>query len=95
MGGAIATAGFFNILLRNADIVPVSEMTGLIEFGGLWKKRGKVYGVPPYWAFKMYSTADLSRLVEVRTDSENYSVEQGSNRLPNISDVPYRTSSRH
>lgn len=89
MGGAIATAGFFNMLLRNADIVPVSEMTGLIEFGGLWKKRGKVYGVPSYWAFKMYSTADLSRSVEVRTDSENYSVEQGSNRLPNISDVPY------
>lgn len=89
MGGAVATGGFLNMLLRNADIVPISDMTGLVEFGGLWKKRGKVYGVPSYWAFKMYSTADVSRTVEVSTNSETYAVEQGSNRLPNIADVPY------
>ena len=89
MGGAVATAGFLNMLLRNADIVPVSDMTGLVEFGGIWKKRSRVYGVPAYWVFKMYSTADVSRPVEVRTDSETYNVEQGSNRLPDIADVPY------
>jgi alpha-L-arabinofuranosidase len=89
MGGAVATAGFLNMLLRNADIVPVSDMTGLVEFGGIWKKRSRVYGVPAYWAFKMYSTADLSRSIEARTDSETYNVEQGSNRLPSIADVPY------
>jgi len=89
MGGALATSGFLNMLLRNADIVPVSDMTGLVEFGGLWKKRSKVYGTPSYWAFKMFSTADVSRSVEVKTDSETYNVEQGSNRLPNIADVPY------
>jgi alpha-L-arabinofuranosidase len=89
MGGAVATAGFLNMLLRNADIVPVSDMTGLVEFGGIWKKRSRVYGVPAYWAFKMFSTADLSRSIEARTDSETYNVEQGSNRLPNIADVPY------
>ena len=80
MGGALATSGFLNMLLRNADIVPVSDMTGLVEFGGLWKKRSKVYGTPSYWAFKMFSTADVSRSVEVKTDSETYNVEQGSNR---------------
>jgi alpha-N-arabinofuranosidase len=37
----------------------------------------------------MYSTADVSRSVEVRTEGETYNVEQGSNRLPNIADVPY------
>jgi alpha-L-arabinofuranosidase len=89
MGGAVATAGFLNMQLRNADIVPVSDMTGLVEFGGIWKKRSRVYGVPAYWAFKMYSTADLNRSIEARTDSETYNVEQGSNRLPNIADVPY------
>ena len=89
MGGAVATGGFLNMLLRNADIVPVSDMTGLVEFGGLWKKRGKVYGAPSYWAFKMYSTADVSRSLEVWTNSETYDVEQGSNRLPNIANVPY------
>ena len=61
MGGAIGTAGFLNMLLRNADIVPVADMTGIIEFGGIWKKRGRAFGVPAYWAFRMYSTADASR----------------------------------
>src|SRR3984893_1812240 len=89
MGGAIGTGGFLNMLLRNSDIVPISDMTGIIEFGGIWKKRGKVFGVPAYWVFKMYSTADVSRPVAVRTDGESYNVEQGSNRLPTIADVPY------
>jgi hypothetical protein len=41
MGGAIGTAGLLNMLLRNSDIVPISDMTGIIEFGGIWKKRGR------------------------------------------------------
>jgi alpha-L-arabinofuranosidase len=89
MGGALGTAGFLNMLLRSADIVPVADMTGIIEFGGIWKKRGRVYGVPAYWAFRMYSTADATRPVQVRTDSETYNVENGSRRLPNIQGVPY------
>jgi len=35
MGGAIGAAGFLNMLLPNADIVPISDMTGIIEFGGI------------------------------------------------------------
>lgn len=89
MGGALATAGFLNMLLRNADIVPIADMTGIIEFGGIWKKRGRVYGVPAYWAFRMYSTADVTRPVQVQTDGETYNVENGSKRLPNIPEVPY------
>jgi alpha-N-arabinofuranosidase len=89
MGGALGTAGFLNMLLRNADIVPIADMTGILEFGGLWKKRGRVYGMPAYWAFRMYSTADATRPVQVRTDSETYNVENGSSRLPNIGAVPY------
>jgi len=57
MGGALATAGFLNMLLRSADIAPIADMTGNIEFGGIWKKRGRAYGVPAYWAFRMYSNA--------------------------------------
>jgi len=89
MGGAIGTGGFLNMLLRNADIVPISDMTGIIEFGGIWKKRGRVFGVPAYWAFRMYSNADAVQPVEVRSDGETYSVENGSTRLPNIKDVPF------
>lgn len=89
MGGAICTAGFLNMLLRVADIVPVADMTGIIEFGGIWKKRGRVFGTPAYWAFRMYSNADVSQPVEARAQVGKYNVEQGSVRLPVIPDVPY------
>ena len=70
MGGAICTAGLLNTLMRVADFTPIADMTGLIEFGGIWKKRGQVYGVPAYWAFRMYSNADAITPVEIRADSD-------------------------
>jgi len=89
LGGAIASAGFLNMLMRVADIVPISDMTGTLYFGGIWKARGRAFGVPSYWAFRMYSNADATRPVEVATDSPKYNVEEGSKRIPNIPDVPY------
>jgi alpha-N-arabinofuranosidase len=89
MGGALCTAGMLNTLMRTADFTRISDMTGLIEFGGIWKKRGRVYGVPAYYAFRMYSTADASVPVEAITNSEKYSVAGGNPRLPDIADVPY------
>jgi len=89
MGGAIGTGGFLNMLLRNADIVPVSDMTGIIEFGGIWKKRGRVFGVPAYWVFQLYSNADLNRLVETHSNVPTYDIQEGSTRLPRIAGVPY------
>lgn len=89
MGGAVAAGGFLNMLLRNAQIVPIADMTGIIEFGGIWKKHGQVFAVPAYWAFRMYSTADAARLVDTTVDGETYDVEQGSVRIPTIPKVPY------
>jgi len=89
MGGAIAAAGFLNMLMKNADIVPISDMTGIMEFGGIWKKRGQVYAVPAYYAFRMYSTADASRPVKVSASAGSYTVRNGISRLPDIEDVPY------
>ncbi len=89
MGGAVDTAGFLNMLMRHASIVPISDMTGIMEFAGIWKKRGQVYAAPGYWALRMYSTAHASRPVAVETQSGSYSVEHGVGRLPNISHVPY------
>jgi alpha-N-arabinofuranosidase len=89
LGGALCTAGFLNTLIRTADFTPVSDMTGLIEFGGIWKKRGKVYAVPAYWAFRMYSNADAVTPVETRTAVETYDIHEGNNRLPEIVKVPY------
>jgi alpha-N-arabinofuranosidase len=89
MGGALATGAFLNMLLRNAPIVPIADMTGIIEFGGIWKKRGRIYGVPAYWAFRLYSTADATRVIWAETSGETYNVEQGATRIPKIADVPY------
>ncbi|MBV9158851.1 MAG: hypothetical protein JO097_21505, partial [Acidobacteriaceae bacterium] len=89
MAGAIGTGGFFNMLLENADIVPISDMTGIIEFAGIWKKRGRVFGTPAYYTFQMYSTADADVPVGVESDSAHYDVHHGVTRLPEILNVPY------
>jgi alpha-L-arabinofuranosidase len=89
MGGAVVAGGFFNMLMKNADVAPISDMTGLIEFAGIWKKRGRVYAAPSYYAFRMYSTAQVNRLVEVNNKSGYYNVGAGITRLPNIENVPY------
>ena len=77
------------MLLRDSDIVPISDITGIIKFGGIWKKRGRVFGVPAYWVFRMYSNAEVARLVETQNNGEKYDVEQGSTRLPAIPNVQY------
>ena len=89
MGGAIGAAGFFNMLMRHAPTVPISDMTGILEFAGIWKKRSQVYGVPAYYAFRMYANADATRPVEVKADGGSYAVNKGVSRLPEIADVPY------
>ncbi len=88
MGGAIGAAGFFNMLMRNAQAVPISDMTGIIEFAGIWKKRSQVYAAPAYYAFRMYSTADATRPVAVSSDAGSYAVHKGVTRLPEIAEVP-------
>ena len=89
MGGAIGAAGFFNMLMRNADIVPISDMTGILEFAGIWKKRSQVYASPVYYTFRMYSNAEATRAVASTTNAGTYAVHQGVTRLPEIADVPY------
>jgi alpha-L-arabinofuranosidase len=89
MGGAVMTGGFLNMLIRNHEIVPISDMTGIMEFAGIWKKRSQVFGTPSYYAFKMYAGADIEKVVSTTADSGDYSVEHGVNRLPQIANVPY------
>jgi len=89
MGGAVVAGGFLNMLLRNADIVPISDMTGIVEFAGIWKQRGRVFAVPSYYAFSLFSNADIDHVVRSQTDGESYEVEQGIDRLPQIKAVPF------
>jgi alpha-N-arabinofuranosidase len=89
MGGGVITGGFLNMLIRSHEIVPVSDMTGIMEFAGIWKKRSQVFGTPSYYAFKMYAGADIAKAVPAIAKSGSYSVEHGVNRLPQIASVPY------
>lgn len=89
MAGALTTGGFFNMLVRNADIVRISDMTGIIEFAGIWKKKGRVFATPAYYVFQMYSTAEPDVSVEANNDSGNYDVHHGVTRSPEIANVPY------
>jgi len=89
MGGAVITGGFMNMLLDHSDIVPISDMTGIIEFAGIWKRREQVYGAPAYWVLRTYAEAAPTRLLVVDNDVPTYSVEHGVNRVPDIQDVPW------
>ncbi len=64
-------------------------MTGNIEFGGVWKKRGQVYPAPAYWVLRAYATAAPHTLLAVQSDGPTYTVSHGIQRLPEISNVPY------
>ncbi|MDQ2842368.1 MAG: hypothetical protein M3Y72_15255 [Acidobacteriota bacterium] len=89
LGGALTTAGFLNMILQNADAVPISDMTGIIEFAGIWKKRGRVFGTPAYYTFQLYAGADISTPVGTSTTAGDYDVKQGVTRVPDIPHVPY------
>jgi alpha-N-arabinofuranosidase len=89
MGGALFTGGFLNMIIRNSSIVPISDMTDIMEFGGIWSKRGQVYGAPAYWVLREYAKAEPRTLLRVQSTSPMYSVVHGVDRLPNIEDVPY------
>jgi alpha-L-arabinofuranosidase len=89
MGGALFAGGFLNMVMRNSDVVSVSDMTGILEFGGIWKKRGQVYGAPAYWVLRTYASAEPSMLLSVDSDAPTYSISKGVMRLPEIAHVPY------
>lgn len=89
MGGALFAGGFLNMVIRNSDIIPISDMTGIMEFGGIWSRRGQVYGAPAYWVLREYASAQPHTLLHVQSNSPTYSVAQGVRRLPDIAHVPY------
>ncbi len=89
MGGALFASGFLNMVMRNADIVPISDMTGILEFGGIWKKREQVYGAPSYWVLREYASAHPHTLLDVQGEGPTYSIAKGITRLPEIPNVPY------
>lgn len=88
-GGAVIVAGVFNTLVRNSKIVPVAEMTGLIDFAGIWKDRGVVYGTPSYYIFKLYTSIAGDSILPVTNNSGSYDISNGISGVESIDNVPY------
>jgi alpha-N-arabinofuranosidase len=60
-----------------------------MEFGGIYKKRGRVFVSPQYWAFSLYSNYAGDTPVHTRTEVGEYNVQGGEHRVPDIPNVPY------
>ncbi|HEX4039385.1 MAG TPA: alpha-L-arabinofuranosidase C-terminal domain-containing protein [Acidobacteriaceae bacterium] len=88
-GGAVMIAGTFNTYLRRNSEIKLVDLTGLMEFAGIWKRREQVFASPAYYVFKMYSAAKGQTVLPVSTDSGTYSVANGTMGYADIQDVPY------
>jgi alpha-N-arabinofuranosidase len=89
LGGALVAAGWMNMLLQNANFVPVSNMTGLLDFAGIHVHRGRVYVTPQYWTLWLYSNFAGDTPVATHTTVRAYDVRDGVDRVPQIPNVPW------
>ncbi|HSU19127.1 MAG TPA: alpha-L-arabinofuranosidase C-terminal domain-containing protein [Acidobacteriaceae bacterium] len=87
-GGAVMAAGFLNTVLRHTSEIKITDMTGSMEFAGVWKRREQVYAVPAYYAFQMYTAVKGDTVLPTTTDSGTYSVAGGVRPLDKVQDVP-------
>jgi alpha-N-arabinofuranosidase len=82
-------AAAFNTYLRHNAQVKLVNLTGLMEFAGIWKRREQVFASPAYYVFQMYSTAKDDTVLPVTTDSGAYTVKNGTQGYADVPDVPY------
>lgn len=88
-GGAVMIASTFNTYFRHNSQVKLVDMTGLMEFAGIWKRREQVFVSPSYYVFQMYSAAKGDTVLPVTTNSGTYSVKNGTLGYADVADVPY------
>ena len=89
VGGALFAGGFLNTMMRNSDTVAIADMTGNLEFGGIWKKREQVYASPAYWVLRSYAQAKPRFLLNVASDSPTFSISKGLTQLPEVHHAPF------
>ncbi len=70
-------ASFLNAVLRRADSVHITDMTGLMEFAAIWKRREQVYAVPAFYAFQMYTAVKGNTVLPVTSNTGTYGVKNG------------------
>lgn len=88
-GGAVLAGGFLNTVLRHTSEVKITDMTGIMEFAGIWKRREQVYAVPAYYVFKLYSSVGGDAVLPVNSDSGTYNVAGGVQPLDRVDGIPY------
>lgn len=88
-GGAVMIASTFNTYFRHDSEIKLVDMTGLMEFAGIWKRREQVFATPAYYVFQMYSTAKGQTVLPVTSDTGTYSVKNGTIGYSDFEDVPY------
>ena len=88
-GGAVMIASTFNTYFRHNSEVKLVDITGLMEFAGIWKRREQVFASPAYYVFQMYSSSKGDTVLPVTTNSGTYSVKNGTQGYADVSDVPY------
>ena len=88
-GGAVFAGGFLNTMLRKSGDVALADMTGVLEFGGIWKKKEQVYVSPAYWVLRSYAQARPHLLFQVASDSPMFSISHGVTQMPEVKDVPF------
>ena len=89
LGGALFAGGFLNAMMRNSDAVSIADMTGILEFGGIWKKRGQVYASPAYWVLRAYANAKPRTLLMIDSTSPTFNISKGVSQMPEIVGAPY------
>jgi len=89
MGGAVIAAAWLNMLAQNANWIPIANMTGLMEFGGIHKKYGRTWVTPQYWVLNLYSKYAGDTVVATHTRSAQYDVHGGQVFAPEITGVPF------
>jgi alpha-N-arabinofuranosidase len=88
-GGAIMIASTYNTYFRHSSQVRLVDITGLMEFAGIWKRREQVFASPAYYVFQMYSRAKGDTVLPVTTNSGTYSVKNGTLGFADVDNVPY------
>src|SRR5258708_36124537 len=89
VGGALFAGGFLNAMMRNSDAVSIADMTGILEFGGIWKKRGQVYASPAYWVLRAYANAKPRTLFKIDSSAPTFNISKGVSQMPEIVGAPY------
>lgn len=88
-GGAVLAGGFLNTVLRHSAQIKITDMTGIMDFAGIWQRHGQVYAVPAYYVFKMYSAVKGDTVLPVTSDSGTYNVAGGIRPLNDVNNIPY------